>query len=338
MIDHLILLAPSANRVYAGSADQLVAAELTIMLGLDRDLAVTPIRLAGVGYLGLAVDDLDPATTAALGRLSALFAVFRREHDHLLPVEIVRPDQFDDDLVSIPKYPGKTNDQLTRLLVNVTLASMARRPDGPTSILDPLCGRGTTLSTGMILGHDVAGVEADLKAIEAYAAYLRTYLRRARLKHSVELSPVRREGRSIGRRLDVAVTPPAGSRRLALTVFSGDTRSSADLFGKRTFDAIVTDAPYGVVHGSHSDVRGVAGKRDRSAAGLLGEALPVWSGQLRTGGALGLSWNTLGLTRERLCALATGAGLRPLDTGPYLQFAHQVDSSIRRDVFVAVKD
>ena len=150
-----------------------------------------------------------------------------------------RPDLFDDDLVTIPKYPGKTNEQFTRLLINVTLASMTRLPSGPLTILDPLCGRGTTLSTGLTLGHDVAGVDADLKALEAYAAYLRTYLRRKRLKHSAELSPVRREGRSIGRRLDVEIRPERGERPLSLTVFSGDTRQSAALFGKRRFDAVI---------------------------------------------------------------------------------------------------
>ena len=117
-------------------------------------------------------------------------------------------------------------------------------------------------------------------------------------------------------------------------MFSGDTRQSAALFGRRRFDAVVTDAPYGVVHGSSTDVRG---GRDRSAAGLLAEALPVWAGQLKTGGVLGLSWNALGLTRERLTELAEQAGLRPLTTDPYLRLAHRVDSSIARDVFVATR-
>ena len=66
--------------------------------------------------------------------------------------------------------------------------------------MDPLCGRGTTLSTAMMLGCNAAGVEAELKAVEAYAAYLRTYWRRKRLKHSLELNPVRREGKIIGKR------------------------------------------------------------------------------------------------------------------------------------------
>ncbi len=334
MSDHLVLLAPSSNRVYAGAADALVAAELRILLGGAASVEVQPVDLAGVGYLAVGAHDLDDAVGRALGRLSATFAVYRREGDLLRPVPVERPDRFDDDLVTIPKYPGKTNEQFTRLLTNVTMASMTRPDDGALSVLDPMCGRGTTLSTALILGHDAAGVESDLKAVEAYTAYLKTYLRRKRLKHSVDLTPVRREGKSLGRRLDVAVTPEAGGRTQNLSVFSGDTRQSAALYGKRKFDVVVTDAPYGIVHGSQP----TAGKRDRSAAGLLGESLGVWAGQLKTGGALGLSWNTYGMARERLATLAVEAGLRPLDEGPYLEFGHRVDSSIYRDVFVAVKE
>jgi hypothetical protein len=337
LADHLVLLAPSANRVYAGSAARLVGAELAILLGVTGD-AIRPTTIAGVPYLVLETEALDEPTTAALGRLSGRYAVFRRDNDLLQPVEVRPPDLFDDDLVSIPKYPGKTNEQFTRLLLNVTLAVVNRSPGGPIAILDPLCGRATTLSTGLILGYDVAGVDADLKAIEAYGSYLRTYLRRKRLKHTAEMAPVRREGKTIGRRFDADVTPASGGHSLHLTIFSGDTRQSAALFGKRRFDAVVTDAPYGVVHGSSSDVRGVSGKRDRSAAGLIGEALPGWASQLKTGGALGLSWNTLGLTRERLSNIAVDAGLRPLDSGPFLELAHRVDSSIYREVLVAVKE
>ena len=189
----------------------------------------------------------------------------------------------------------------------------------------------------MMLGCNAAGVEAELKAVEAYAAYLRTYWRRKRLKHSLDISPVRREGKIIGKRLDAEVIPAGQDRSVGLTVFSGDTRQSAALFGKRKFDAVLADAPYGVVHGSQTDVRGASGKRDRSAAGLISDALPVWAGQLKTGGALGLSWNAIGLRRERLLELVTDAGLEPLDFGPYRDFEHRVDSSIRRDIVVAIK-
>jgi hypothetical protein len=282
MVDHLILLAPSANRVYASEANRLVAAELEIMLGANDQPAIEPITLAGIGFLALAAENLDERACLALGRLSGCYAVFCREHDRLQPIEVTKPDLFDDDLVTIPKYSGKTNEQFTRLLINVTLASMRREVSGTISILDPMCGRGTTLSTAMMLGCHASGVEVELKAVEAYAAYLRTYWRRKRLKHSLEVTPVRREGKIIGKRLEAEVIPVNRERPLALTVFSGDTRESAALFGKRTFDAIVADAPYGVVHGSQADARGNRGKRDRSAAGLISEALPVWARQLKT--------------------------------------------------------
>jgi hypothetical protein len=337
MADHLILLAPSANRVYASEADRLVAAELKIMLGADDHPPIEPVRIAGIGYLALAVEGLDERSCAALSRLSGCYATFHREHDRLRPIEIISRDLFDDDLVTIPKYPGKTNEQFTRLLINVTLASMRRQSSGPISILDPLCGRGTVLSTAMMLGCNAAGVEVEAKAVEAYAAYLRSYLRRKRLKHNLEVNPVRREGKIIGKRLEAAVIPNGGERPIALTVFSGDTRQSGALFGKRRFEALVADAPYGVVHGSRTDVGGVAGQRERSAAGLISEALPVWTMQLKPGGALGLSFNAIGLRRERLLDLVAAAGLEPLDSGPYRDFEHRVDSSIRRDIVVAVK-
>ena len=337
MADLLILLAPSANRVYASEANRLVAAELKVMFGAHDHPSIQPVTLAGIEYLALKMDTLDERIMSALGRLSGFYAAFQRSEDRLLPIEVGTPDLFDDDLVTIPKYPGKTNEQFTRLLINVTLASMRRSSSGPISILDPMCGRGTTLSTAMMLGCNAAGVEVDAKAVEAYASYLRTYWRRKRLKHTLEVSPVRREGKVIGKRLEAEVIPGSREQRLALTVFSGDTRQSAALFGKRSFDALVADAPYGVVHGSRTEVRPVGGKRDRSVVGLISEALPVWALQLRSGGALGLSWNTIGLRRERLLDLVVAAGLEPLDFGPYLDFEHRVDSSIRRDIVVAIK-
>ena len=245
-------------------------------------------------------------------------------------------DELDDDFVSIPKYPGKTNEQFTRLLLNVTLSQVRLPRDRPWTVLDPLAGRGTTAAVAWRAGLDAAGVEADAKAFEALAAYWKTFLRRKRLKHKADVTPVRREGRSIGKRFDASATLPGG-RRAEFAMFTGDTRDSLPLFGQRRFEAIVTDAPYGVVHGSRSDVIGTAGKRDRSPAGLLGEAVGGWARQLKSGGALGISWNTLGLPREDLAALLAGAGLEVRDGGRWLEFGHRVDSSINRDLMVAVK-
>ncbi len=332
LADHLILLAPSGNRVYAAEAGRLAAAELSILLGAGADAAVETETLAGVEYLRLPVARLDSGTDTALGRLSGALAAFRREGGWLHPAPLPQLDWFADDLVGIPKYPGKTNEQFTRLLVNVTAASATRELGAEAVILDPLCGRGTTLSTGWTLGFDVAGVEVDRAAVEAYDAFLRGYLRRKRIRHHAEFTPVRREGRSLGRRLYVTATPDPERRPLALTVFTGDTRQSSALFGRRRFDLVVADLPYGIVHTS----RNLERRDDQRVVDLVTEAVPVWAGQLKRGGALGLSWNTYTMNRERLARIVTEAGLRVCDSGPYRELGHRVDAAIHRDVLVAV--
>lgn len=330
---YLMLRTPSANRVYAGESGPLTAAELELTAPFAADIA--DVDVAGVGYLSFEAPELSEGQAETVSRQSACFALFESEGDLLRPVPLPRAFALDDDLVTIPKYQGKTNEQFTQLLVGVTLAAVTREPTGPRQILDPLAGRGTTLSTALLLGHDAYGVEGDAKAFEQMASFYTTYLRRKRLKHTADTTPVRRDGKSVGKRFDAEIRGEGPT--LHVTAFVGDTRDSAALFGKKRFDAIVTDAPYGIAHGSTTDVRGVAGKRDRSPAGLLREAIPVWAGQLMHGGALGISWNTFGLSREDLAAMLTGAGLDVCAGGPWERFAHRVDSSIKRDLIVATR-
>ncbi|MDR1355001.1 MAG: site-specific DNA-methyltransferase [Propionibacteriaceae bacterium] len=275
----------------------------------------------------------------------------------LFPIKLPLPFVMSDDLVTIPKYHGKTNEQFTRLLLNLTLATCVtgnQRPD----VLDPLAGRGTTLSTAWLYGLDAAGVETDMRSFEALAAYFKTYLRTKRLKHSASVTPVRRDGKMLGHRFDAVLR---GSPELKLSVFTGDTRDCAKLYGKRRFDCIVTDAPYGVSHGArggtfhsnHDDensnfhAKGAAsnaGGRSshvpppvitRSPQQLLAEAVPVWSGQLKPGGALGIAFNTFTMPREALLEICVAAGLEPQTGDVWEQLAHRVDQAIWRDVVVA---
>ncbi len=331
-MDYLLLLTPSANRVYAGQESVLAAAELSLCVpGVD---SLTPCRVAGVDYLAFSAD-LDDAALAKLSRLSASLALFRRDGQALYPVELPAGFVLDDDIVTIPKYPGKTNEQFTQLLVNVTLA--AADPDRratPAQILDPMCGRGTTLAVAWRLGHHGYGIEAEPSSLTAAETFFKTYLRTRRLKHSAQMSPLRRDGVALGKKLSLTLkstNPP-----LIMEMMPGDGRDSRALWGKRSFDAIVTDAPYGVVHGARAKA-GNQVSRSRSPEALLAEAIPVWAGQLRGGGALGLSWNTLGLPRIRLAEIIADAGLQVCDGGEWEQLSHRVDSSIRRDVIVARK-
>jgi tRNA G10 N-methylase Trm11 len=198
-------------------------------------------------------------------------------------------------------------------------------------VLDPLCGRGTTLNQALVYGYDVAGIDLDGKDFEAYAAFLRTYLQRKRIKHKLETNPVRREKRLVARRLTASITRE--ERTLGVDVVHADTTAAADFFKPESFHAVVADAPYGVAHGS----RTVAAGLRRSPLQLLDEAVPGWARLLRTGGALGISWNTLVARREAAADVLAAAGLTVLEDGPYGQFRHRVDQAITRDILVAVK-
>lgn len=341
-----LLVRPSANRVYSAAAPHLTEAETAVLdtcvLG-DRLSDLTTERLGGVDYLTFTSrDDLTAREIAHLSTLSGAFALFRRHATSLEPVELTPLAHLDDDLLTIQKYVGKTNELFTRLLLNVTVWASASGRDlvagaereRPVRVLDPLAGRGTTLHQALVYGCDADGLEVDAKSFDAHEAFLKTWLRRKRLKHEAEVIPVRRDGERIGRRLEVRIGADkeawkAGDvRRLGFV--HADTTRAAEFFRAGSFDALVADAPYGVQHGARA-----AGRLDRSPLALLEAALPGWVPLLRPGGALGISWNTHVAGRERAVQLLAEAGLEPLDDGPWRGFAHRVDQAIERDVVVA---
>ncbi|HVW44854.1 MAG TPA: SAM-dependent methyltransferase [Amycolatopsis sp.] len=339
MFDYGILLYPSANRVYADTAPALLRAELAVF---GEALSTTPAEvgerlLGGVPYLTFATPEaLSEKDIALLSNLSSLYALFELTGGLLRPVEIAPLDKFDSDLLTIQKYAGKTNELFTKLLLNVTLLSTSD-PTAflrqPLHVLDPLCGRGTTLNQAMMYGLDATGVDRDGRDFEAYERFVKTWLRSKRIKHLADSGQLRRNKVKLGRRLELefGLTKErykAGEvRRIAY--YNCDTLAGAGLLKGASVDAIVTDAPYGVQHGSHR-----ADELSRSPRDLLAEAVPAWVRTLRPGGALGISWNTHVTKRDEVAEILTAAGLRVRETG---DFTHRVDQAILRDLMVARK-
>lgn len=329
-----MLVLPAANRVYTRASSQLTVGELevfnhSVLGGRLRDVA--PATIAGVPYVAFSADRLGERDLALLANLSSLYALFEVEDGRLRPLELRPLDRFDDDLLTIQRYQGKTNERFTRLLLNVTILASAFRDElleRRFSVLDPLCGRGTTCNQALMYGFDAAGVDVDAHDFDAYAQFIRTWLQQKRLKHRAEVATVRRDRRVVGRRLQVSV---GTSDPLHLTVVNADTNRALEFFRPRSFDALVADLPYGVQHGSRTP----AARLSRSPADLLAGALPVWAELLRPGGALGLAWNTHVAGRDELAGILAAGGLEVLDADPYLGFRHRVDQAIVRDVLVA---
>jgi hypothetical protein len=337
---YALLILPAANRVYAGAAPRLTAAELEVfghsLLGGQLS-GIEETTIAGVPYVTFSAEPLGDREAALLANLSSLYALFEREGELLRPVPLRRLDRFDDDLVTIQRYQGKTNERFTKLLVNLTLCAtgfagelLERR----FRLLDPLCGRGTTLNQALLYGFDAAGIEIDGRDFDAYAHFIQTWLKDKRLKHQASAGPVRRDHRTLGRRLRVSLAPSREAWRAGdtqeLDVVNADTTRAAEFFSRRSFDALVADLPYGVRHGSAA-----GGGLRRGPVELLEAALPDWTELLRPGGAVGLSWNTHVASRDKLAAVLDAAGLRVLDGAPYDRFRHRVDQAIVRELLIA---
>ncbi len=344
MVRYALLLAPSANHVYAAQAPALARAELTVFAtALDVPLGdIGETVVGGVGYLVFDAPERLPARDVAyLSNLSAAYALFEVVGDDLLrPVELTPLARYDSDLITIPKYAGKTNEQFTRLLLNVTVLASASAPrflDGGIVVGDPLCGRGTTLNQALMYGYDGIGVEIDGKDVEIYLSFLKTWLKRKRLKHTAEFHPVRRDRRTVGRRLEVVVAASKDDHKAGATqklvVLHADTTRADEVLKPACVDVIVTDLPYGVAHGSHGGERGVS----RRPADLLKAGLPQWERLLRPGGAIGLSFNTRVSPREEVAGLLADAGLEPAGEPGFDAFLHRVDQTVERDVLVARK-
>src|SRR3954471_4369378 len=338
MSRYALLLAPSANRVYADQAGRLASAELAAFEpALSTDISDISLEfIGGVEYLTFA-GALSPGDISYLSNLSSAYALFERVEDLMRPVMLTPLARYDSDLITIPKYAGKTNEQFTKLLLNLTVlasASAGRMLDGPITVLDPLCGRGTTLNQALMYGYDAVGVEIDGKDVEAYKLFLQTWLKRKRLKHTADLVPMRRQGRRAARRLEVTMAASKDDHKAGavqkLTVLHADTTALDGLLRGGVADVLVTDLPYGVTHGSYDDQGGIS----RSPLDLLERAVPHWLPLLRPGAALGLSWNAKVARRELAEDVLLANGLELVEHQP---LAHRVDQGIERDVLVARK-
>jgi len=298
---YAFLILPSHNRVYADAAPALARAELAVLSAALPDGAISEESVAetvigGVPYVTFERDDMSERDAALLANLSSLYALFEVTGELLRPVELRRLDRFDDDLLTILKYPGKTNEQFTKLLLNVTLASSAFAGElsSPVAadpvaadigaaepaaadlggrrlaVLDPLCGRGTTLNQALMYGFDAYGADIDARDVEAYAVFIQRWLKDKRLKHRADFSPVRRDRKVVARRLTAEFAATKDEYKAGdvqrLEVVEADTTRIGEFFRAASADLVVADLPYGVQHGSHGSHGAGRPGGDRAAA------------------------------------------------------------------------
>ncbi len=333
----LLQLTPHANIRYRQAQSKLGQAELSCLLkGLGVETEVTPVSLWGGAFLRFELDALSGEQLSALSMHSAGLLLCEQKDGLLRPIEKVSRDYLEEDLAEVLKYKGKTSAVFTHMMMNCALAaSDFFQHKEPLTVLDPMCGRGTTCFVALQQGMNAVGMDIDNRDLKECADYFERYLQFHRMKHKLDQSSrtVRKHAvpAAVYTIADTKEHFREGDTR-TLSLFCGDTALCGELCRKAPAHLLVADLPYGVQHAPQ------AGKRTESFLQVMRRALPQWKDALRKGGAIALSFNTLTLKKADLVNLLAEAGFTPLTEAPYDDFQHFVEQAVTRDFVVARRD
>lgn len=339
MKKYIILANPGHNRIYLDAAMNISTLELQA-LSQSMDMDIQDIQRAEAGLpaaIAFSVPEaLNERQLRAIGSSSIYYALFEVVRDGLLkPVPVPDFHTFPESMVQILKYNGKTNEQFTRLMVNLAQAACETHSEIKT-LFDPMAGKGTTLFEGLIRGMNVKGIELHFKWVQEAQTFVLRFMKEGRYKHKAENgSRYDDEGRKYAGLFDLTCAADTADYKAgktqSLQLIAADTRAADLLIKHRSCDMLVCDLPYGVQHGSKTD------RKSRSPLGLLDEALPAWSEILKSKGSLVLAFNEYTINYHDIARLLEDDDYRVLNETPYTGFLHRVDQSIKRNLIVAVK-
>lgn len=348
MNQYLILQHPGHNRVYYNVAGELALAELKLAstkLEVKCD-AIKIISIAEVRYLSIEVEsELSPKDISVLSRLSFVFAIYKvlavDGGECLKPIAINDYAYVDSKISSLLKYPGKTNELFTKMMVNVALLSSNFNYHTNIQLLDPVAGRGTTLYEAAIYGYNAIGVEIDSKSVHEATTFFKKFIQTERYKHQNDKRQIAGKSKKDAvyiQEFDYAPTKemfkkPELKRRLGFV--NGSSQFTDSYFKANSFHLIVGDLPYGIAHGNSSNQK--ASSITRNPSDMIDQCAEGWFKVLKSGGVVVLAWNVFVASKLKLEQILLNHGFEVLTDDPYANFEHMVDKSIKRDIIVARK-
>ncbi len=338
----IMLLWPHANARYQAETVKLAEAELGLML--ERLAPGARIdRETGLELPALAIDcdaPLDGDAIEALRAHSLLYALLEVRDGLLAPVAGRARPRVGGDLPAILKYKGKTNELFLQLLINAALygGDFWSRAKEPLRLLDPMCGRATSLFVAANFGWEADGADVDGNDLKEAEHFFKRYLEYHRFKHAVTReSRTLKKGQAALCRFEYA--PDAGDfkagRASHLCLAHADAAQAEAVFGKNAFHIVACDLPYGVRHDAQL-ARG-ADRGGNWLETLLARSLPAWRAALKVGGTVAVSFNARNVSLDRVRGMMADAGFEVLRGGRWDGFEHWVEQAITRDIAVCRK-
>ena len=329
---YLMLLWPHANARYQNESIKLAESELRLILDVFEPQAQIT-RESSLEFPALLIElsnEMSDALKACLSRHSLMYALFECREGGLLQVAGGRAPAFvGNDLPGILKYKGKTNELFLQLLINTALMSsnFARSGWQRLELLDPMCGRGTTLFVAANYGWNASGTDIDRGDLAEAEKFLKRYFEFHRMKHALNHESRTTSGGGVSlTSFSFGRTPEAykAGDVCTLRMANADAARTREVFGREKMHVIACDLPYGVQHAA------VGAKPEQ----LLKKVLPAWRETLKKGGAAALSFNAQTLKPRLVREIMGDAGFEVMRGGAYDGFEHWVEQAVTRDIVV----
>lgn len=337
---YAILLRPNYNIAFFDAYLEMCKIELNVLMDAyelkTENVAIT--KQSKATYLTFEmVSKLVPEVKESIYKLSFFYALFEVLDGGIhKPVDIDYVPNFEEDLSIRLKYSGKTNEIITRMMLMMAYHLSDYVGTKKPRVLDPLCGRGTTLFEGMISGFDAYGVERDQKAFLDMSTYITRYIKEARIKHTNVRGKVIHDREVLGESYELQYANTKEKYKAKdvneLKVVRCNTTKFRGAFRQNSMHLIVADLPYNVQHSGKE-----AGPKSEGLSGLLDKGLLEWTLFLKKGGVIALSWNTYTDTRESFIELLTKHGYEVFNESMYKNLKHRVSQAITRDIIFAKK-
>ncbi len=312
----LCLVDPRAQSAFFADVEPVSQAALLALPGVEL---AEPERIDSLSFIRI---EGDVIPLPSVLKLPFVQAVFQRDADgHLGYAASASRPQLTEHLETGDTYRGKTNVMVTKLALALAGRVWAERT-GDTAVtspvvLDPMCGRGTTLLAAARMDWCASGIEQDQAAMQHLHRHLKRQCKVHRIKHGVSRGWTNRKN-SDGDGKFLEYTFENATIRLV----AGDTRKTHQYVGANRHDLLVVDLPYGV------EFRGSRGQR--SPLATVQQAIESWSIALRERGAGCIVFNRLQPSRRDLVAVIQSAGFEVLD----LELRHRMSDAIERDFLI----
>ena len=310
-----LLISPLTKSAFFSASQEIATIELAGCLG-DR-----PVEYQSRGGMDFLLLNAAPEELGRLARLSFVQGMFEcvgeGDDTQLLPLTTETGFLLHADFVSGSKYKGKTNELLTQFLINTGLQHMDAFCDETLKLLDPMCGRGTTLMWAMRYGMKAKGIEQEVNAIADMQQNLKKWCKLHRVKHQLKDGYIGKPNKNgKGRFIDFA------SDEVGFRAINGDSIEAGRLLKGEKFHLIVSDLPYGIQHFTTD--------KTRNPMAVLEDCAQGWADSLRKGGAMVLAFNRYQPKRQQLISVFENVGLKAEE----FEAPHRMSESIVRDVVI----